>query len=164
MWQQGSLLLYPATRCKEDEMVLVLLYTVVAYRISPDIHFPFHGRGGNRLSLAAVAPLIVGQAYIVRLGDSCLRMFSLLCKLFTDSSLIFHAAACCFFFFEYNTALCRFSSKPADSPRWPSIQQFWQYKSSSQPRHFRVASSWQMIHHVSTSSSIFFCIFADTGV
>lgn len=62
-------------------MVLVLLYTVVAYRISPDIHFPSHGRGGNRLSLAAVAPLIVGQAYIVRLGDSCLRMFSLLCKL-----------------------------------------------------------------------------------
>src|ERR1700742_1060419 len=52
------------------------------------------------------------------------------------------------------TALCFRSSNPASSPRCPSIQQLVQYKSPSQPMHRRVASSLQIMHHVSISSSV----------
>lgn len=61
-----------------------------------------------------------------------------------------------FFFLSLpnRTALWPLSSIPASSPRWPSIQQFVQYSSRSQPRQRSVASSVQMLHQVSIWVSV----------
>lgn len=56
--------------------------------------------------------------------------------------------------FVNSTALCLRSSHPAPSPVCPSPQHSVQYKSPSQPRHLMVASSLQIMHQVSISSSL----------
>ena len=67
-----------------------------------------------------------------------------------------------FFFLSFpnKTALWSLSSIPASLPRCPSIQQFVQYSSPSQPRQRSAASSVQMLHQVSISAAVWAVEFA----
>lgn len=54
----------------------------------------------------------------------------------------------------YFTHRCPLSSTPTSLPTCPSLQQLAQYKSPSHPTHRTVASSLQIAHQLSISSSV----------